>query len=237
MTATNPRAVLLDLDDTIIDYGGSAERAWRTVCDAAARDIDGLDATALFEEVSRVREWFWSDPERHRVGRADLCAAWQRIIQDALQALGHDAPGLAARTAQKYRDLRTAAVELIPGAVDTIERLRSRGVRLGMVTNGTQADQRAKIERFDLARHFDHILIEGEFGCGKPDQRVYLACLDALGAAPESTWFVGDNLEWDVAAPQRLGLYAVWVAGARSGLPADAAVTPNRIIRTLAELV
>ena len=40
---------------------------------------------------------------------------------------------------------------------------------------------------------------------GKPDESVYRPVRDALKARPSEAWLVGDNLEWDVAAPQRLG--------------------------------
>ena len=230
------QALLVDLDDTIINYGGSAEPAWRAVCAWATNEVPGVEVDALFAAIDRVRRWYWSDPERHREGRADLRAASRRIAQQVLVEVGHDRPGLAQAMAERYRDLRDQSIHLIPGAVEALERLRARGVSLGLVTNGTGPDQRAKIERFDLTRHFNHILIEGEFGCGKPDTRVYQAAMDALRSRPAETWFVGDNLEWDVAAPQRLGLSAIWVDAARAGLPAGARVQPQRIIRSLAEL-
>ena len=56
---------------------------------------------------------------------------------------------------------------------------------------------------------FDYIGIEGEVGVGKPDPQAYLLALSALGAQPSMTWMIGDNVEWDVAAPQRLGMQAV----------------------------
>ena len=235
MTTIAGQALLVDLDDTIINYGGSAEPSWRAVCAWAMGEAPGIQADALFAAIDRVRGWYWSDPERHRQGRADLLAASRRIAQQALVEVEHNRPELAQAIAERYRDLRDQSIHLISGAVEALERLRARGVRLGMVTNGTGPDQRAKIERFDLARHFNHILIEGEFGCGKPDIRVYHAAMDALQSHPAETWFVGDNLEWDVAAPQRLGLSAVWVDGARTGLPAGTAVQPV-IAHSLAEL-
>jgi len=230
-----PDTLLVDLDDTIIDYGGSAEASWREVCSSTAAQVANLDAATLFAEIDRVRKWFWSDPERHREGRADLRAASARIAQQALAGLGYDRPDLAHDIAERYRDLRDAAVALFPGAVDTLERLRASGVRLGLLTNGTGHDQRRKIDLFDLARHFDCIQIEGEFGCGKPEPRVYLAALAALGGRPETSWMVGDNLEWDVAAPQRLGLRGVWLDHRRAGVPAGAGVRPHRIIHALSE--
>jgi putative hydrolase of the HAD superfamily len=48
---------------------------------------------------------------------------------------------------------------------------------------------------------------------------------------------VGDNLEWDVAAPQRLGLTGVWVDRAGTGLAAGSAVRPDRVIREFREIV
>jgi putative hydrolase of the HAD superfamily len=48
---------------------------------------------------------------------------------------------------------------------------------------------------------------------------------------------VGDNLEWEVAAPQRLGIHAIWHDGYGTGLPPDCPVRPDRIIRRLSELL
>jgi len=50
-------------------------------------------------------------------------------------------------------------------------------------------------------------------------------------------WIVGDDLEWEVAAPQRLGLHAIWHDAWGRGLPAGSAVVPDRIIRGLGELL
>ena len=235
MPINQPQAILLDLDDTIIDYGGSAAAAWATVAAEAARVV-GIDAAALLDEIHRMRDWFWSDAERHREGRADLRTAWARIVTEALARFGVTRPDVAGATADAYRDLRTESIRLFPGSIDALQRLRGLGLPLGMVTNGTSADQRAKIERFGLAPYFEHILIEGEFGCGKPDGRVYRAAVAALGSAPRQTWFVGDNLEWDVAAPQREGLYGVWVDREQRGLRADAPAQPQRIIHALPAL-
>jgi len=48
---------------------------------------------------------------------------------------------------------------------------------------------------------------------------------------------VGDNLEWEVTAPQRLGIYAIWFDSEGRGLPRDSAVRPDRIVRALSELL
>src|SRR2546427_567018 len=80
-------------------------------------------------------------------------------------------------------------------------------------------------------------LIEGEFGVGKPEEIVYRHALRALGAPPEEAWMAGDHLEFDVEAPQRLGLHGVWIDRAGHGLPAGSRVRPHRVVRSLRELV
>ncbi|HEY5640165.1 MAG TPA: HAD family hydrolase, partial [Dehalococcoidia bacterium] len=118
---------------------------------------------------------------------------------------------------------------------DALDHLREAGVRLGMMTNGAEAAQRAKIERFDLAGYFDHIIIEGEFGTGKPDRRVFETLLAALDATPEDTWAIGDNLEFDVLAPMKLGLHGIWIDGRKAG-PAGRPDRPDRIVSAFTEI-
>ena len=143
--------------------------------------------------------------------------------------------GLADRLAGRYRALRDESIAALPGALQTLDDLRAAGFRLGLITNGAADVQRAKIDRFDLARHFDYIGIEGERGFGKPDPRAYRAALDALGCRPEDAWMAGDRLDWDVLAPMEAGIAGVWVNPA--DLPADGAEAGYRIVRTIAELV
>ena len=235
--STIPTALLLDLDDTILDFEGGAVPSWRSVCEAASDQVAGLDPAALFTAIDVARDWLWADRERARVGRTDLVEATRLIVQRALASLGFDLPDLARWTAETYRGLRDETIHPFPGAIDALSSFREAGVRLALVTNGAAADQRRKIDRFGLAPFFEQILVEGEFGVGKPDERVYRHALDSLGVAPAQAWMVGDNLEWDVAGPQRLGVTGIWVDMAGRGLPESSPVRPDRIIRALPELL
>jgi len=232
--------MLLDLDDTILDDSGGTEAAWAAACTEACARQPGLDAAALREAVERARRWYWSDAARHREGRLDLLASRRLILRQAIASLdagGVDCDALAGELARIVHTRREAAICPLPGAIEALAALRTCGVRLALLTNGAGPPQRAKIERFDLARHFEVVLIEGENPWGKPDERVYRAALRALDAAPATAWMVGDNLEWEVAVPQRLGLRGIWLDRAGEGLPAGATVRPDRIIRSLAELL
>ena len=99
-----------------------------------------------------------------------------------------------------------------PGALDALRTFRELGIKLALVTNGAAEVQRAKIERFELAPLFDAIVVEGEFGLGKPEPAVYTHALASLGVSAADAWMVGDNLEWDVVTPRALGMRGIWIA-------------------------
>jgi len=232
-----PVALILDLDDTILDDSSSVQSAWRDVCVDAATTQPSLAPERLVETIFQVRDWYWSDPERHRVGRQDLRATSAKIVHLALQKLGIDDEKLARAIAFAYRDRRDAALRPLPGAIETLAALNRRGFPLALLTNGAGPAQRAKIDRFDLAKYFRLVLIEGEFGAGKPNERVYRHALTTLEARPDQTWIVGDNLEWEVLAPSQLGLWTVWVDRTGNGVPADSLARPDQVIPVLSDLL
>jgi putative hydrolase of the HAD superfamily len=237
MTQRFPKAILFDLDDTILALSRSAGPCWRQISRRYAPQIPGITADELYQAIEESRTRYWEDPERHRWGRLNLETARREIVAEALRRKGIDDPPLAALIADAFTRERQEAIEAFPGAIDTLRRLRARGVRLGLITNGDGEGQRKKIERFGLADLFDVIVIEGEFGIGKPDERVYRYALDRLGVTPEEAWSVGDNLEWDVQGPQRLGIFAIWVDSMGEGVPAGSPVRPDRTIRSVSELI
>lgn len=232
-----PTALLLDLDDTLVNFSVGAEGCWERACGAFEGELGSVAPGKLLAAIHAYRYWYWSDPDRHRRGRLDLQAARREIVAGALERLGVEAPVLVEGIAAAYITARDAGLCLLPDTVETLERLRSLRVRLAMITNGRAEDQRAKIERFSLAPWFDCILVEGEFGVGKPDEREYRHVLRQLDVPPSAAWMVGDNMEWDVAAPQRLGIAGIWYDVAGTGLPPGVGVRPDRIIRSLRELV
>jgi putative hydrolase of the HAD superfamily len=230
------KAVLFDLDDTLLDYSCQTEECWRQSAEAVAV-LAGADLGRLVEALAESRRWFWGDPDRHRRERTDMLGAWRKIAEEALARAGAPDAAVAAGLAEDFAARRRAAWRLFPETLDVLRQLRGRQVRLALVTNGDQRHQRDKIERHGLAVFFDAILIEGELGVGKPEPIVYQRALVALGADPAEASMVGDHLEWDVAAPQRLGVRGVWIDREARGLPTDSATAPDRIIRDLRELL
>jgi putative hydrolase of the HAD superfamily len=232
-----PKAILLDLDDTILALSASADPCWQRVCERFAPRIEELAPAKLFAAIKESRLWFWKDPERHRRGRLNLKRARREIVTVALGQLGIHAPALANELADTFASERAEALQPLPGAIETLHHLRGQGIRLALVTNGNAQDQWRKIKKFELAPLFECIVIESEFGAGKPDERVYVHVLDQLNVKPQEAWMIGDNLEWDVSAPQRVGIFGIWIDHTGQGLPATSSVRPDRIIRSLSELI
>jgi putative hydrolase of the HAD superfamily len=227
-------ALLLDLDDTLLDYSGDVDRSWSEACLACCNGTVAADR--LLPALAQARRWFWSDPDRHRRERVNMLRAWQNIVANALDRLDVCDDALAAAIARDFAARRRQRMRLFPEALDCLAAFRRRGIGLGLVTNGDASQQRDKIERHGLAGFLDVVVIEGEFGVGKPDESVFLHALGVLGVRAEQAWMAGDHLEFDVGGAQRLGIRTAWMDRAGAGLPKDAAIRPDRIIRSLTEL-
>lgn len=231
-----PRAILFDLDDTIL-AAGDRPMVLLEVAREFAGELKPFTPEEIADKLEEALESFWSDPVQHKTARFGIPAARLQVIAGVFAATESLPADLAARFAARFADLRDQLTDLVPDARETISTLKEFGVRLALVTNGGAVTQRAKIERFALAPLFDHIQIEGEHDFGKPDERAYLHAMAALGVAPADTWMVGDNLEWEVVAPQKLGIFAIWFDGFGRGLPVHSSIKPDLIIRSLPELL
>jgi putative hydrolase of the HAD superfamily len=234
-----PRAMLIDMDDTILSAYGRPEIAWNHIAAEFKGEFGPLSSQQVAAAVLTSARAFWSAAGAE--WRLELEEARRIVVRDAFAALtanGHSLPAeLATRIADRFTAYREEEMFIFPGAHDAIDRFRALGVKLALVTNGGAIPQRAKVERFELSHRFHHIQIEGEHGFGKPEERAYLHAMDALGVTAADTWMIGDNLEWEVEVPQKLGIYAIWMDVHGDGLPPGSTVKPDRIIRSLAELV
>jgi putative hydrolase of the HAD superfamily len=236
-----PRAILFDLDDTILSFGRRS-LVLEQIAGQTPEWFSPLTPHMAAAAMEARFKTFWADQDWHKAWRPRLAEARRMLIAEAFEDL--NAAGARGLTRARAHDLadrfhayRETEAKLFPGALETIDALKASGVRLALVTNGQSEPQRGKIERFDLARRFDHVQIEGDHGFGKPEDRAYRHALQALDVEPHETWMVGDNLEWEVAAPQRLGIFAIWHDHLGDGLPEGSTIRPDRIIRSLTELV
>jgi putative hydrolase of the HAD superfamily len=236
----DPKAILFDLDDTLISAYGNPEAAWARI---AAEFSDELHPRRdeLVDAILAAGRDYWADSERSRKGRLAIDSARRVIVGTAFDRLGLPRRAvldsdLVERMATRFGQMREEQMQLFDDAHPVLDEIRRRGIAVGLVTNGASAAQRGKLQRFDLAHRLDHVQIEEEAGFGKPDARAFMHTLTALGAAPAEAWMVGDNFEADMVTPAALGLRTYWVNRDSRPLP-RADVRPSDIVERLTTIL
>lgn len=231
-----PVTLLLDLDDTIVSFSAGGRDFWREALEQElAHEAERFDA--ILGAIEAASDHYWSDPERAAQGRQRLIEARRHVARTAFTALGIPADTRTDAVADAFTWAKEEAVAPFETSLAALDALKAEGFQLGMVTNGCSEFQRRKLRRYDLERYFEAIAVEGEHGVGKPDPSIYRSVLKQLGAAPESTWMVGDNLRADIAGSQAVGIFAVWNDVYGTGVPRHRSERPDHTIRHLGELV
>jgi putative hydrolase of the HAD superfamily len=145
-----PAHIILDLDDTIVDYSTPGSEAWADIIPQFARRI-GISPDRLRDAVMASSNRYWSDPVRHREGRLSQVRARRTYLREAFGGLGLDGSDVADEMADTFSREREERVRLFDGAARALQVMRATGARMVMLTNGEAALQRAKIARFSLA--------------------------------------------------------------------------------------
>ncbi len=228
------KAVLLDLDDTLVVEKDAVDEAFVATCRLAS-ERHGADAEKLAGTVrDRAREIWRAAPTigySQAMGFSSWDGLWAKFEGDGsdleqlrrwapeyrvtawrrgLAEHGIDDERLVGEMADRFMSERRARNPLYPEARMALEWLRPR-YRLGMVTNGTPDTQRWKIEQTDLGPFFDAVVISAEVGAGKPDTRPFEAALRMLDCNVGEAAMVGNNLDTDIAGARAAGLFTVWV--------------------------
>jgi HAD superfamily hydrolase (TIGR01549 family) len=135
-----------------------------------------------------------------------------------------------------FRSQLVALMEPDPRVPPALDRLRRAGWRIAIATNGTTAQQSAKILRTGLDRHVDAVAVSEEVGSAKPEPRLFQVAAERCGhRLAEGDWMVGDCPIRDVAGAQRLGLRTVWLHRGRAWDPA--ATAPDAIVDHVSDTV
>jgi putative hydrolase of the HAD superfamily len=209
-----PRAVTVDLDDTLFPQRDYLHGAWRTV--AALGDRHGVPWEPLLAALREI---------------ASLGSDRGQIIDRALAACGVPArPELVAELVAAFRAYQPLALMPYPGVPERLHRLR-KVMPVGCVTDGDPRIQRAKLAALGLADGFDVVVVSDEIGrqFRTPHPVPFLLALHALGVVAADAVHIGDRPDKDIAGPHRLGMRAVRVlTGEYAGIH-DGADPPDLI--------
>ena len=225
-------AVLLDIDDTLVDTRGAFTAGMRAVANRYLAHLGPAGPGAALEHWVRDPGGYFPAFTSGRLGFVE-----QRRLRATAMHRDLGGPDLDDDTftawnltyEQAFREAWVAVTD----AVDLLERLVRCALPFGAVTN-TQVDyQRDKLERTGLCA-LPILVGTDTLGVGKPDPRVFRHACTLLGVDPARTVYVGNDLAVDAQAAAAAGLLAVWFDRGHE----VALVAPTRlpVVRSLAEL-
>lgn len=214
------RAVLFDLDDTLNDRS----RSWMAFVELLAHPVNGRLHPCVAEDVHRLV--LAADRGGYRPK--------EELFADLRDQLPWRTRPNAGEIEQHWREHFPRCMVPATSAIELLESLRTRGIRLGIVTNGRAATQNAKIDALKMRSRVDSVVISETVGFAKPDPRIFECALNALGVEAAETLFVGDNPERDIGGPAKMGMRTVWLQLGRTW--PEALARPDHTIGALYQL-
>lgn len=176
---------IFDLDDTLFPEYDFLQSGYRHIA-SLLRPVTGTD---IYEEMLRryhnrenVFRWIVN---AYRPTEPEVTMEW------LLKTYREHNPGIAL-------DDATARF---------LQQLKNRSIPAGLITDGRSVTQRNKLKALGLDRYFSDVIISGEFGSEKPDERNYLFFQNRYPG--KDFYFFGDNTDKDFVVPARLGWHTV----------------------------
>jgi putative hydrolase of the HAD superfamily len=252
------KAIFFDLDDTLLWDKKSIKTAFERTCHYAGQ-TSGTDCAGLEEAVRLEASTLYSNYETYpftqMIGINPFEGLWGTFDDEGddfqkmkafapeyqrsawtngLQRIGIDDPALGERLAAYFIEARKNSPFVYEETFRILDRLKSR-YQLLLLTNGSPQLQNTKLEITpEIAPYFDHIVISGAFGKGKPDPEIFRYALSKFGLAAEEVLMVGDNLLTDITGAEQAGIRSVWIN--REQKAPHETIIPTYEIRHLEEL-
>ena len=253
------KAIFFDLDDTLLWDNKSVSAAFHKTCVYAATQVN-VDPFALEQAVRSEAstlydtyetraytkmiginpfEGLWGtfdDPSEDFQKMKAIIPEYQRLAwTKGLEQLGINNEELGRELAEYFPRMRKESPFVYEETYEVLDQLKEK-YSLLLMTNGSPSLQNTKLEITpEIAPYFDHILISGSFGKGKPDPSIFEHALEMVGLSAEEVLMVGDNLMTDILGSSKVGIQSVWIN--REEKPASEEVKPTYTIENLRELL
>lgn len=221
------RAVFFDLDDTLCGYWQASREALRETFLHHGPETHSPDdmvqawarAFRRFSPSLKQSDWYATYLKRGEPTRTEQ-------MRQTLAEVGHEDEDRARLLSETYARERDARLRLFPEAREVLETLHGT-YPLGLITNGPADIQRQEIETLGIGPLFDHILIEGEMGEGKPLASVFRRAESRVGLPPSQLLFVGNSYGHDIRPALEAGWRTAWVRRATDVPPSADGVAPK----------
>ena len=194
--------LLLDLDDTILDFHKAERIAWSKTF----RDFGLEPAEDVLDLYHNINKWHWEQLELGTMTR-------DQVLVNRFGAL-FEKVGMTvdpAACAKSYESNLGIGHYFLPGAEEAVKRLKEH-YRLFLVSNGTATVQHSRLTSAGLYPYFEQVFISQEIGYNKPEKAYFDRCFERIpGFAPEKALMVGDSLTSDIKGGINAGLTTVWI--------------------------
>ncbi|CAN5686917.1 hypothetical protein BH10ACT1_BH10ACT1_01860 [soil metagenome] len=222
------RCVAFDADDTLWDFRTTMLQSVQQAIDLVAAERPSVAAVLSVDGLVDRWEELYAVFVAERPPGVRIDALRADSFRRALADLDVVDDGLVERMAAAYFEHRHGQIRLYPEVEAVFADLHGRHV-LGLVTNGNTSPDTSP-----LAGRFDFRLAADEIGIRKPDRRMFTMAAAAAGCHPAELVYVGDQPDFDVAAPQAVGCRGVWLN--RTGVACPPGIVPDATISDLTEL-
>ena len=237
---TAPQAVIFDLGGTLIDWPDwdeNVNRRWGLSYDYLVSQSarNDLPSQAVYVQAMRDAEKnHWLQVAEHQTSGTPT-----EVLQAGFARFGHNASEEEFMAAlDGYAQAVNGWATVFPDAVATLEELRRRGYRIGLLSNTWWA---AEWHNADLALHgltplLDEIVYTSDLPHSKPHPSVFQEVMRRLHVEPEQCVMVGDRLVDDIGGALGVGIRAVWKKTTYPW-PEPEHIKPTAVITDLAELL
>ena len=204
--------LLLDLDDTILDFH-KAERI------ALAKTLQDFGVEPTEEALSRyhaINKWHWEQLELGKMTREEvLVGRFEAMFREYGVSVD------AVSVARAYEKNLSIGHYFLPGAEEAVDTL-SKKYRLFLTSNGTASVQKGRMTSANLYRFFEKVFVSQEIGHNKPAKAYFDACFAQIpGFDPDKAMIVGDSLSSDIRGGNIAGIKTCWVNPAHAPQKAD----------------
>ena len=195
LAALECRAVIIDLDGTLVDTVGDFEVALnRTMADL---DLPGVNRAAVLRTVGKGSEHLIRSLLAEQLALPEVRGLGPICPARTVDALYEQA---WRQYQQHYNAINGQFAEVFPGVFEGLQALRARSLPLACLTNKPLAFARALLEAKELDGYFQQVFGGDSFERKKPDPLPLLKTCEALGTSPAHTWMVGDSQNDALAA-------------------------------------
>jgi len=208
------RALIFDLDGTLVDTVYAHVYAWQHALAEAGLPIDG-----------------WRIHRRIGMSGGLFTRAVAREIGRPLS--DEETEELQRRHGELFRELLPER-RALPGAVELLCQLREKGIPHGIATSGRRPEIDASLAALGVGG--ETVVVErGDVLRAKPEPDLFLACQERIGVAPEECYVVGDAT-WDLLAARRARMLSIGVLSGGYGVDELTRAGAFRVYRDTEEL-